>query len=162
MYVKLLGQLWWVPWENRRKISKLKEENNLKVKTYGLRIRELKICLRGFYLGVSWPRDLIFLTAFKTSSCNDVGLSDRMSVVVEISRSLFETAERDEMELMIEVAVTGNFYLPGRTSINEQLLSIQSIDVRPNSSMLAVDTVALYELRSGSKIWPNWNNSLGQ
>lgn len=35
----------------------------------------------------------MFLTAFSTSSCSDVGLSDKMSVVVEISRSLLETAE---------------------------------------------------------------------
>lgn len=51
---------------------------------------------RGFYLGFSWVRDLIFLTAFITSSCNEVGLSDKMSVVVEISRSLFDTAVRRE------------------------------------------------------------------
>ena len=33
--------------------------------------------------------------------------------------------------------------LPGRTSINEQLLSIHNIVVRHNSSVLAVDTVEL-------------------
>ena len=44
------------------------------------------------YLGFSCVLGLIFFTALSTSSCSDVGLSDKMSVVVDISRSLFDTA----------------------------------------------------------------------
>lgn len=36
---------------------------------------------------------IVVATAFNTSSCSEVGGSDRMSVVVDSWRNLFETAE---------------------------------------------------------------------
>lgn len=66
-------------------------------RTKGRRRRSLK----ALYLGLSWDLVLRFATALITSSCNVVGeLSERMSVVVESSRSLFETAVNLKIQII--------------------------------------------------------------
>ena len=65
--------------------------------------------------------------AFRTSSCNDVGFSERISVVVDSSRSLLETAVVDEkLEInynsliMIGVNITWSYFHERTTIINPQ------------------------------------------
>lgn len=48
-----------------------------------------------------------------------------------------------------------SFVLPGRISTKEQCWSTQIMAERYSSSMLATDTVVLYEFKSGSKIRPS-------
>lgn len=65
---------------------------------------------------------VLFEIAFRTSSCNVDGGSDRISVVVDKYRSLSETAVRGEkIKLKTNLkAASGNCDIPGRISIKEQ------------------------------------------